>query len=64
MEKELNLHASYHGFNLLGLRKEIDLYSEEEDVLVKERVAHREREGRASRVLERFYYIFIFIFIF
>ena len=33
---------------------------EEEDVLVKERVAHREREGRASGVLERFYYVFFF----
>ena len=30
------------------------LCSEEEDVLVKERVVHREREGRASGVLERF----------
>ena len=28
----LNLHASYHGFNLLSLRKDIDLCSEEEDV--------------------------------
>ena len=36
------------------------LCSEEEDVLVKERVAHREREGRASGVLERFYYVFFF----
>ena len=33
------------------------LGSEEEDVLVKERVEHREREGRALRVLERFYYV-------
>ena len=33
---------------------------EEEDVLVKERVAHREREGRASGVLERFYYYYFF----
>ena len=36
------------------------LCSEDEDVLVKERVAHREREGRASGVLERFYYVFFF----
>ena len=28
----LNLHVSYHGFNLLDLRKEIDLCYEEEDV--------------------------------
>ena len=39
------------------------LCSEEEDVLVKERVAHREREGRASGVLERFYYVFFFFFL-
>ena len=38
------------------------LGSEEEDVLVKERVEHREREGRALGVLERFYYFFIIIF--
>ena len=36
------------------------LCSEEEDVLVKERVAHREREGRASGVLERFYYYYYY----
>ena len=27
---------------------------------MEERVAHREREGRASGVLERFYYVFFF----
>ena len=39
------------------------LCSEEEDVFVKERVAHCEREGRASWVLERFYYVFFFFLI-
>ena len=29
-------------------------------VLVKERVVHREREGRVSGVLERFYYYYFF----
>ena len=33
-----------------------------ERVLLKERIEHHERAGRASGVLEKFYYLFLFLF--